>query len=336
MKRLLAAASLAVAALALPTVVAAQGTLQKIKDRGQVRCGASQGVAGFSMPDAQGNWTGFDTDFCRALAAAIFDDPKKIQLISLSSKDRLTALQSGEIDVLARTTTWTLSRDAGIGLNFTAVNYYDGQGFEVRRSANIKSVKELDGASICVAQGTTNELNLADYFRTRGLRYEVVAFENIDDVVKAYEKGRCDALSTDVSQLVSYRSKMVNPDEHVVLPEVISKEPIGPWVRQGDDQWFDLVRWTLFAVINAEELGVTQENVSEMLKSQNPEIRRLLGQEGKLGEALGIANDWVARIVRHVGNYGESFDRNLGKIGVPRGANNLWTKGGLQYAPPIR
>ena len=336
MKRLLAAASLAVAALALPTVVAAQGTLQKVKDRGQVRCGASQGVAGFSMPDAQGNWTGFDTDFCRALAAAIFDDPKKIQLISLSSKDRLTALQSGEIDVLARTTTWTLSRDAGIGLNFTAVNYYDGQGFEVRRSANIKSVKELDGASICVAQGTTNELNLADYFRTRGLKYEVVAFENIDDVVKAYEKGRCDALSTDVSQLVSYRSKMVNPDEHVVLPEVISKEPIGPWVRQGDDQWFDLVRWTLFAVINAEELGVTQENVSEMLKSQNPEIRRLLGQEGKLGEALGLANDWVARIVRHVGNYGESFDRNLGKIGVPRGANNLWTKGGLQYAPPIR
>ena len=336
MKRLLAAASLAVAALALPTVVAAQGTLQKVKDRGQVRCGASQGVAGFSMPDAQGNWTGFDTDFCRALAAAIFDDPKKIQLISLSSKDRLTALQSGEIDVLARTTTWTLSRDAGIGLNFTAVNYYDGQGFEVRRSADIKSVKELDGASICVAQGTTNELNLADYFRTRGLKYEVVAFENIDDVVKAYENGRCDALSTDVSQLVSYRSKMVNPDEHVVLPEVISKEPIGPWVRQGDDQWFDLVRWTLFAVINAEELGVTQENVSEMLKSQNPEIRRLLGQEGKLGEALGLANDWVARIVRHVGNYGESFDRNLGKIGVPRGANNLWTKGGLQYAPPIR
>jgi general L-amino acid transport system substrate-binding protein len=336
MKRLLAAASLVVAALALPTVVAAQGTLQKVKDRGQVRCGASQGVAGFSMPDAQGNWTGFDTDFCRALAAAIFDDPKKIQLISLSSKDRLTALQSGEIDVLARTTTWTLSRDAGIGLNFTAVNYYDGQGFEVRRSADIKSVKELDGASICVAQGTTNELNLADYFRTRGLKYEVVAFENIDDVVKAYENGRCDALSTDVSQLVSYRSKMVNPDEHVVLPEVISKEPIGPWVRQGDDQWFDLVRWTLFALINAEELGVTQENVSEMLKSQNPEIRRLLGQEGKLGEALGLTNDWVARIVRHVGNYGESFDRNLGKIGVPRGANNLWTKGGLQYAPPIR
>jgi general L-amino acid transport system substrate-binding protein len=336
MKRLLAAASLAAAAFALPTAVAAQGTLQKVKDRGLVRCGASQGVAGFSMPDAQGNWTGFDTDFCRALAAAIFDDPKKVQPISLSSKDRLTALQTGEIDVLARTTTWTLSRDAGIGLNFTAVNYYDGQGFEVRRSANIKSVKELDGASICVAQGTTNELNLADYFRTHGLKYEVVAFENIDDVVKAYENGRCDALSTDVSQLVSYRAKMVNPDEHVVLPEVISKEPIGPWVRQGDDQWFDIVRWTLFAMINAEELGVAQGNVDEMLKSPNPEIRRLFGQEGKLGEALGLTNDWVVRIVRHVGNYGESFDRNLGRIGVPRGANNLWTKGGLQYAPPIR
>src|SRR5215212_3261470 len=336
MKRLLAAASLVVAALALPTVVAAQGTLQKVKDRGQVRCGASQGVAGFSMPDAQGNWTGFDTDRCRALAAAIFNDPTKAQFISLSSKDRLTALQSGEIDVLSRTTTWTLSRDAGIGLNFTAVNYYDGQGFEVRKSANIRSIKDLDGASICVAQGTTNELNLADYFRTNGLKYQVVVFQDIDDVVKAYENGRCDALSTDMSQLVSYRVKMVNPEEHVLLPEVISKEPIGPWVRQGDDQWFDVVRWTLFAMINAEELGVTQANVSEMLKSQNPEIRRLLGQEGKRGEPLGLANDWGARIVRHVGNYGESFDRHLGKIGVPRGVNNLWTKGGLQYAPPIR
>src|SRR3954453_2594703 len=339
MKRLLAAASLVVAALALPTVVAAQGTLQKVKDRGQVRCGASQGVAGFSMPDAQGNWTGVDTDFCRALAAAIFDDPKKIQLISLSSKDRLTALQSGEIDVLARTTTWTLSRDAGLGLNFTAVNYYDGQGFEVRKSANIRSIKDLDGASICVAQGTTNELNLADYFRTNGLKYQVVVFQDIDDVVKAYETGRCDALSTDMSQLVSYRVKMVNPEEHVLLPEVISKEPIGPWVRQGDDQWFDIVRWTLFAMLNAEELGVTQANLGEMMHSPNPEIRRLLGVEGKFGEALGLTNDWVARIVRHVGNYGESFARNLGsksRIGLPRGPNNLWNKGGLQYAPPIR
>jgi general L-amino acid transport system substrate-binding protein len=334
-----AAALAVVGSVAFASAALAQGTLQKIKERGQIRCGASQGVAGFSLPDAQGNWSGFDTDMCRALAAAIFDDPKKAQFISLSSKDRLTALQSGEVDVLSRTTTWTLSRDAGLGLNFTAVNYYDGQGFEVRKSANIRSIKDLDGASICVAQGTTNELNLADYFRTNGLKYQVVVFQDIDDVVKAYENGRCDALSTDMSQLVSYRVKMVNPDEHVLLPEVISKEPIGPWVRQGDDQWFDIVRWTLFAMLNAEELGVTQTNVREMMHSPNPEIRRLLGLEGKFGEALGLTNDWVARIVRHVGNYGESFERNLGsksRVGLPRGLNNLWSKGGIQYAPPIR
>jgi general L-amino acid transport system substrate-binding protein len=340
MVRVWRAAALAVAgSVALASAALADGTLQKIKERGQIRCGASQGVAGFSLPDAQGHWSGFDTDMCRALAAAIFNDPGKAQFISLSSKDRLTALQSGEVDVLSRTTTWTLSRDAGLGLNFTAVNYYDGQGFEVRKSANIRSIKDLDGASICVAQGTTNELNLADYFRTNGLKYQVVVFQDIDDVVKAYENGRCDALSTDMSQLVSYRVKMVNPDEHVLLPEVISKEPIGPWVRQGDDQWFDIVRWTLFAMLNAEELGVTQANVGEMMNSTNPEIRRLLGLEGRFGEALGLTNDWVARIVRHVGNYGESFERNLGsksRIGLPRGPNNLWNKGGLQYAPPIR
>jgi len=334
-----AAALAVVGSGAFASAALAGGTLQKIKERGQVRCGASQGVAGFSLPDAQGNWSGFDTDMCRALAAAIFDDPARAQFISLSSKDRLTALQSGEIDVLSRTTTWTLSRDAGLGLNFTAVNYYDGQGFEVRKSANIRSIKDLDGASICVAQGTTNELNLADYFRTNGLKYQVVVFQDIDDVVKAYENGRCDALSTDMSQLVSYRVKMVNPEEHVLLPEVISKEPIGPWVRQGDDQWFDIVRWTLFAMLNAEELGVTQANLGEMMNSPNPEIRRLLGLEGKFGEALGLTNDWVARIVRHVGNYGESFERNLGsksRVGLPRGLNNLWSKGGIQYAPPIR
>lgn len=250
----------------------------------------------------------------------------------------MTALQSGEIDVLPRTTTWTLSRDAGQGLNFTAVNYYDGQGFQTRKSANIKAVKELAGASICTVQGTTNELNLADYFRTNGLKYDVVTFQGIDDTVKAYEGGRCDALSTDVSQLVSYRLKMANPDEHMLLSEVISKERIGPYVRQGDDQWFDIVRWTVFALVNAEELGVTQANVDQMLKLDNPEIRRLLGIEGKFGESLGLTTDWVARIVRHVGNYGESFERNLGsksKIGLARGINDLWTKGGIQFAPPI-
>jgi general L-amino acid transport system substrate-binding protein len=323
----------------LSSVTFAQDTLQRVKDRNHILCGTSTGIAGFSQADSQGNWQGLDVDVCRALAAAIFDDSAKVRFIPLSSKDRLTALQSGEIDVLPRTTTWTLSRDAGQGLNFTAVNYYDGQGFQVRKSTNIKSVKELDGASICTVQGTTNELNLADYFRTNGLKYEVVTFQGIDDTVKAYEGGRCDALSTDMSQLVSYRLKMAQPDEHMLLPEVISKEPLGPYVRQGDDRWFDVVRWTVFALLNAEELGVTQANLDAMLKSDNPEVRRLLGVEGRFGEGLGLTTDWVTRIVKQVGNYGESFERNLGsksKIGLPRGLNNLWSKGGIQFAPPIR
>ena len=321
------------------TAARAEGTLDRIKQRGQLICGTSTGIAGFSMADAQGSWSGLDVDICRALAAAIFDDPSKIKFVPLASKDRLTALQSGEIDVLPRTTTWTLSRDAGQGLNFTAVNYYDGQGFQVRAKAGIKSVKELDGASICTVQGTTNELNLADYFRVNKMKYEVVAFQGIDETVKAYESGRCDAISTDISQLVSYRLKMSDPAEHVLLPDVISKEPIGPYVRQGDDEWFDIVRWTVFALINAEELGVTQANLAEMLKSENPEIRRLLGVEGKFGVGLGLTPDWIARIVRHVGNYGESYERNLGtgsRIGLPRGLNNLWSKGGIQFAPPVR
>jgi len=326
-------------AVGLSSPALAQGTLGKVKERGHVLCGASPGVAGFGMPDNQGNWTGIDIDICRALAAAIFNDPSKARFVPLSSKDRLTALQSGEIDVLPRTTTWTLSRDVGQGLNFTAVNYYDGQGFQVRKDAKLKSIKELDGASICTVQGTTNELNLADYFRSHGLKYNIVTFQEIDDTVKAYEGGRCDALTTDMSQLVSYRLKMANPDEHTLLPEVISKEPLGPYVRQGDDQWFDIVRWTVFALLNAEELGVTQANVDDMVKSENPEVRRLLGIEGKFGEGLGLTTDWVARIVRHVGNYGESFERNLGsksRIGLPRGLNNLWSQGGIHFAPPIR
>ena len=330
-------ALLAGLAAALPC--AAQATLQRVKQRGQVVCGTSQGVAGFSMPDPTGTWSGFDTDLCRAIAAAVFDDPTKASFISVTSRDRLTVLQSGEIDALPRTTTWTLGRDAGQGLNFTAVNYYDGQGFLVARASNLKSVRELGGASICVAQGTTNELTLADYFRTNALKYEVVAFANIDDVVKAYESGRCDALSADMSQLASFRLKMAKPDDHVALPDVISKEPLGAWVRHGDDQWFDVVRWALFAMINAEELGVTRDNVGEMMRSENPDVRRLLGLEGKFGEALGLTPDWALRIVRHVGNYGESFDRNLGErsaLKLPRGINALWSKGGIQYAPPIR
>lgn len=317
----------------------AQTTLERVKQRGHLICGTSTGIAGFSLADGQGNWSGLDVDVCRAISAAIFDDPAKVRFVPLASKDRLTALQSGEIDVLPRTTTWTLSRDAGQGLHFTAVNYYDGQGFQVRAKSGIKSVKELEGASICTVQGTTNELNLADYFRANKMKYEVVAFQGIDETVKAYESGRCDAISTDVSQLVSYRLKMADPAEHALLPDVISKEPLGPYVRQGDDEWFDIVRWTVFALLNAEELGVSQANLAEMLKSENPEVRRLLGVEGKSGTGLGLTADWIARIVKHVGNYGESYERNLGsesRIKLPRGINNLWSKGGIHYAPPVR
>jgi general L-amino acid transport system substrate-binding protein len=316
-----------------------QGTLRLVKERGYLICGSSQGLAGFSRPDAAGKWVGFDTDFCRALAAAIFNDPERTRYIPLSAKDRLTALQSGEIDVLARTTTWTLSRDAGQGLSFTAVNYFDGQGFLVRRALGVGSARELNDASICVAQGTTNELNAADFFRTNGLAYKVVTFQTVDEIANAYQAGRCDTLTTDLSQLASIRLTLTNPDDHRLLPDVISKEPLGPWVRQGDDQWFDVVRWTLFAMLNAEELGITQGNVKEMMNSTNPEIRRLLGVEGKFGEALGLTSDWAARIIRAVGNYGESFERNLGSkspMNLPRGLNQLWTKGGLQYAPPVR
>jgi general L-amino acid transport system substrate-binding protein len=317
----------------------AQATLDKVKARGELVCGTSQGVPGFSLPDAAGKWKGFDTDFCRALSAAIFNDPDKVRYVSLSSKDRLIALQSGDIDVLPRTTTWTLARDAGQGVIFAAVNYYDGQGFLVRKSMKLNGVKELDGASVCVAQGTTNELNLGDYARTNNLHFKPVTFQAIDDVTQAYETGRCDALSTDMSQLAALRLKMAQPGEHVILPEAISKEPLGPWVRRGDESWLTLVRWTLFAWLDAEELGVTQANVDTMLKSENPDIRRLLGTEANLGETVGLSKDWVARIVRHVGNYGESFDRNLGPgspVGLPRGLNRLWSQGGIQYAPSIR
>ncbi|WP_067216028.1 amino acid ABC transporter substrate-binding protein [Stappia indica] len=326
--------------LLLGTPALAKGTLDIVKERGRLVCGTSTGIAGFSMADDKGEWTGLDVDVCRALAAAIFDDPQKADFVPLSSKDRLVALQTGEIDVLPRTTTWTLGRDAGIGLDFTAVNYYDGQGFQVRRDLGVESIRELNGASICTVQGTTNELNLADYFRVNNMDYQLVTFQSIDDTVKAYESKRCDALTTDMSQLVSYRLKMAEPDAHMLLPGVISKEPLGPYVRQGDDEWFDIVRWTVFAMVNAEELGVTKANVDELAaNSDNPEIRRLLGLDGEFGKTLGLTNDWVARIVRHVGNYGESFDRNLGTgspMQLPRGVNALWSQGGIQFAPPIR
>src|SRR3954463_1001635 len=316
---------------------AAAQTLKTVKDRGSLICGVSQGLPGFSTPDDKGNWTGLDVDFCRAIAAAIFNDPSKVKFTPLSAKDRFEPLKSGDIDVLSRNTTWTSSRDALF--NFAAVTYYDGQGFLVRKALKVNSALELNGASICTQTGTTTELNLADYFRANNMKYEVVAFGTADETVKAYESGRCDVFTTDVSQLYAEKLKLANANDHVVLPEVISKEPLGPLVRHGDDQWFDVVKWTLFAMLNAEELGISSKNVDEALKSNQPEIRRLLGVEGNFGEQLGLSKDWVVRIVKQVGNYGEVFERNAGtgsNLGTSRGINRRWTKGGIQYAPPVR
>jgi general L-amino acid transport system substrate-binding protein len=315
------------------------GVLDQVKAKGFVQCGVSQGLPGFSSPDDKGMWTGLDVDVCRAIAAAIFDDPSKVKYSPLSAKDRFTALQSGEIDVLSRNTTWTLDRDSKMGLNFAGVAYYDGQGFMVRKSLKVNSGLELSGATICTQTGTTTELNVADYFRANKMKYEVVAFATADETVKAYESGRCDVFTTDVSQLYAMRLKLAKADDHMILRDIISKEPLGPLVRHGDDQWLDVVKWTLFALINAEELGVTSKNLAEMQKSANPEIKRLLGSEGSLGQGLGLTNDWAARIIKHVGNYGETFDRNVGpgsKLAIERGINRLWNKGGLMYAPPIR
>jgi len=299
----------------------------------------SQGIIGFSSPDDKGNWTGFDVDFCRALAAAIFNDATKVKFTPLSTKDRFTALQSGEVDLLSRNTTWTLDRDTKMGLNFAGITYYDGQGLMVKKAMKVNSALELSGASVCTQTGTTTELNLADYFRNNKMKYEVVAFATADETLKAYESGRCDVFTTDTSQLYAQKLKLAAPNDHMILPEIISKEPFGPLVRHGDDQWFDIVKWTLYALVNAEDLGITKSNVDEMLKSPSPEVRRALGVEGSSGESLGLTNDWLVRIVKATGNYGEMFERNVGAstpLKIDRGLNKLWSKGGLQYAPPIR
>jgi len=329
--------------LALAVVLAAQSasaqTLQAVKDRGILNCGANGTLAGFGLPDAQGNWTGLDVDVCRAVAAAIFNDASKVKFVPLSAKDRFTALQSGEVDLLVRNTTWTLSRDTSLGLNFTGVDYYDGQGFMVRKALKVNSALELNGASVCVQQGTTTELNLADFFRAHNMQLKSVTFATANEAVKAYDAGRCDAYTTDASGLYAERLRLTNPNDHIVLPEIISKEPLGPAVRHGDDQWFDIVKWVLFAMLNAEELNITQNNVDEMVKSSNPEIRRFVGTEGNYGEMLGLTKDWAVRIIKLVGNYGESFERNVGQgspLKIDRGLNKLWSKGGIQYAPPIR
>jgi general L-amino acid transport system substrate-binding protein len=339
MKRAIATIAVGLAATLMASAASAQATLNNVKQKGFLTCGSNTGLAGFGVPDAQGNWTGLDVDLCRAIAAAVFNDATKVRFIPLSAKDRFTALQSGEVDVLVRNTTWTMSRDTQLGLDFTGVNYYDGQGFLVRKKLGVTSAKELNGASVCTQQGTTTELNLADFFRANNLKYEVVAFATAAETFDAYNSGRCDAFTTDASGLYSERLKAANPEEHIVLPEIISKEPLGPSVRHGDNQWGDIVRWTHYAMINAEELGVTKANVDQMTKNDNPEIKRMLGSEGKFGEAIGLTNDWAFRIIKHVGNYGEIFEKNVGQgspLKIQRGQNALWTKGGLQYAPPIR
>jgi general L-amino acid transport system substrate-binding protein len=314
-------------------------TLQAVKTRGILHCGADGEQMGFSIPMSGGAWIGFDVDYCRAIAAAIFDDPSKVKFFPLSTVERFKALQSGEIDVLARNTTWTSSRDTAMGLNFAGINYYDGQGFMVRREARIGSVLDLSGATVCVEKGTTSELNLADYFRANRMQLKALAASSNAEMLKAYEEGKCVAMTTDVSALYSERLRLLAAERHVILPDVISKEPLGPVVRHGDDQWLDIVKWTHFALLTAEELGVDRRNAEAMLKSSNPEIQRLLGVDGKHGEALGLTNDWAYRMIRKVGNYGEIFEKNLGRgspLGMNRRLNALWTGGGLHFAPPIR
>jgi general L-amino acid transport system substrate-binding protein len=317
----------------------AQATLNTVKQRGFLACGANGSSPGFGISDPKGNWTGFDVDFCRAVAASIFDDPTKARFVALAARDRFTALLSGEVDVLARNATATMQRETQLALDFPAVNYYDGQGFMVRKKLNVASARELGNKSVCIDRGTTTELNLVDYFRVNAMKFEAVAFTTMDEAKKAYDAGRCDAISTDMSALSAARLTVSNPDDHVILPEVISKEPLGPAVRHGDNQWGDIVKFTHMAMVNAEELGVTKANVEKMRTSDSPEIKRLLGTEGKFGEAIGLSNDWAYRIIKHVGNYGEVFERNLGegsKLKIERGQNALWTKGGLQYGIPIR
>lgn len=314
-------------------------TLDDTKAAGAIKCGVSQGLPGFSNPNDQGNWSGLDVAFCRAMAAAILGDPNKAEFIPLSSKVRFTALQSGEVDVLARNTTWTFTRDNSLGLEFVGVNYYDGQGFMVRKDLGVKSVTELSGAAVCANTGTTTELNLADYFRAKGMEYTVVAFEKMDEVIAAYDAGRCDVFTTDRSALAAQSIKLSKPNDHIILPEIISKEPLGPVVRQGDNQWSDIARWVLNAMINAEEMGVTSKNVDKMKGSKNPGIKRLLGQEGNYGQQLGLSNDWAYNIIKLVGNYGEVYDANVGPntpLKLDRGINALWNNGGILYAAPIR
>ncbi len=329
----------ALALFVIASSVASAQTLKTVRDRGHLVCGVSEGLPGFSAKDEKGQWSGLDVDFCRALSAAIFNDPTKVEYVSLSADDRFAALQSKKIDVLSRNSTWTMGRETDLDVIFAAVAYYDGQGFMVRRTLNIDSALQLADKSICVQSGTTTELNLADYFRNNLLTYKTMIFSSAADALKAYESDRCEALTSDVSQLYALRSELATPRDHIILPDIISKEPLAPVVRQDDFQWLNIVKWTQFAMIDADELGVGQSNIDEAMKSQKPSIRRLVGLDESFGQKLGLTNDWAARVIRLVGNYGDVYDRNVGassKLGIPRGLNSLWDRGGIQYAPPIR
>lgn len=326
------------AALFVTGAVAQGQTLKTVKDRGSLVCGVSQGLPGFSENDGKGKWTGFDVDFCRAVAAAIFDDPAKVTFVPLNAAERFDALKAGKIDILSRNSTWTLGREAE-GLTFAGVTYYDGQGFMVRRTRNVMTSMDLANVKICVQEGTTTELNLVDYFNQNGMRFEIVKAPGVEGLKKSYDEGKCDVLTADVSQLYALRLDLTKPNDHTILADVISKEPLGPVVRQGDEQWFNIVKWINFAMLNADELGVHNAKLADALKSEKADLKRLLGRDGDYGEKLGLTRDWVVRIVRHVGSYGDVFERNIGmksKVMIPRGINHLWSAGGIQYAPPIR
>ena len=332
-----AAALLVLGAASAHAQSSGSATLDAIKARGLLVCGVSTGVAGFSLADSQGVIKGIDADGCRTVAAAVLGDASKVRFVPTTTINRFTALQSGEIDVLIRETTWTLGREASLGLEFAGVNYYDGTGFLVKTAANVKSVKELDGATVCVQPGTSTELAINDYFRNNNIKFTPVEIQDQNEIQAAFLSGRCDAYSTDSSALAGFRFQQgAKATDLTLLPQIISKEPLGPMVRKGDDKWFDVVKWTQYATLTAEEDGVTSKNVDTFMTSTNPEIRRLLGIEGDMGKALGIDNKWAYNAIKQVGNFGEIWDRNITVMGVPRGINNLWNKGGLQYAPPIR
>ncbi|MDT7950351.1 MAG: amino acid ABC transporter substrate-binding protein [Acetobacteraceae bacterium] len=340
MKRYLTGA-LVLGALAVSAAPAwAQGsgskTIDDIRSRGQLVCGVSTGVAGFSLTDSKGVMQGIDADTCRSVAAAILGDGNKVRFVPTNTTNRFTALQSGEIDLLVRSTTWTLGREASLGLEFAGVNFYDGTGFLVKKSLNVKSAKDLNGATICVQPGTSTELAIADYFRDNNMKFQPILIEDLSQIQGAFLSGRCDAYSTDESGLAAFRSQQANKDELMLLPEVISKEPLGLMVRKGDDKFFDVVRWSFIALLQAEESGITQANVDQMMTSTNPTIRRFVGAEGDLGKALGVDNKWAVNIVKAVGNFGEIWERDITPLGIPRGINNLWNKGGLMYPPPMR